>query len=43
MKKNTVRAGLVGSGFAANLHIEGIHRVFGTNVEVVGVHARDQA
>ena len=43
MRKNTVRAGLVGSGFAANLHIEGIHRVYGTNVEVVGVHARDQA
>lgn len=43
MQKKTVRAGLVGSGFAANLHIEGIHRVYGTNVEIVGVHARDQA
>lgn len=43
MKKKTVRAGLVGAGFAANLHIEGIHRVFGTDAEIVGVHARDRA
>ena len=42
MKKAKVRAGLVGSGFAANLHIEGIHRVYGTDVDVVGVHGRNQ-
>ena len=38
MRKNTVRAGFVGSDFVAN-----IYRVYGTNVEVVGIHAGDQA
>lgn len=37
--KATVRAGIVGSGFAASLHIEAMARVFGTNVEVIGVHS----
>ena len=35
--KRTVRAGIVGSGFAAELHIGAIERVHGTNVEVAGV------
>jgi len=35
--KPTVHAGIVGSGFAANLHYEGIHRVYGTDVDLVGV------
>ena len=42
MKKNTGLAGLIGSGFAANLHIEGIHRGYSTNVEIIGDHARYQ-
>jgi predicted dehydrogenase len=37
--KKTVRAGLVGSGFAAKLHIDGIRRLHGTNAEVVGVYS----
>lgn len=37
--KATVRAGIVGSGFAASLHIEAMARVFGTHVDVVGVYS----
>src|SRR6056297_697355 len=45
MNKETVRAGLVGAGFSATFHYKAISKVYGTNVEVVGVHAldRDQA
>jgi predicted dehydrogenase len=43
LKKATVRAGIVGSGFAASLHIEAMTRVFGTNVEVVGVYSPTRA
>jgi len=35
--KPKVRAGIVGSGFAANLHYEGIRRVYGTDVDLAGV------
>jgi len=35
--KTKVRGGIVGSGFAANLHYEGIARVYGTDVELVGI------
>ena len=35
--KPKVRSGIVGSGFAANLHYEGIHRVYGTDAELVGI------
>ncbi len=35
--KPRVRGGIVGSGFAANLHYEGIQRVYGTDVELVGL------
>ena len=41
--KKTVRAGIVGSGFAASLHIEAAARVYGTNVEMVGVHSPTEA
>jgi predicted dehydrogenase len=37
--KPKVRGGIVGSGFAANLHHEGIRRVYGTDVELVGVYS----
>ena len=36
-KKAKARGGIVGSGFAANLHYEGIGRVYGTDVELVGL------
>jgi predicted dehydrogenase len=35
--KPKVRGGIVGSGFAANLHTEGIRRVYGTDVDLAGV------
>jgi predicted dehydrogenase len=37
--KPKVRAGIVGSGFAASLHYEGIHRVYGTDVDLVGLYS----
>jgi predicted dehydrogenase len=37
ISKPKVRGGIVGSGFAANLHYEGIHRVYGTDVDLVGI------
>ncbi len=37
MQRQTVRAGLVGAGFAANFHYESIQRVHCADVEVVGV------
>ena len=36
-KKAKARGGIVGSGFAANLNYEGIGRVYGTDVELVGL------
>ncbi len=42
MQKKTVRSGLVGAGFSASFHFEAIQKVYGTNVDVVGVYAKDQ-
>jgi predicted dehydrogenase len=36
-KKPKLRGGIVGSGFAANLHYEGMRRVHGTDVDIVGI------
>ena len=41
MQKKTVRSGLVGAGFSASFHYEAIQKVYGTNVEVAGVYAKD--
>jgi predicted dehydrogenase len=41
MQKKTVRTGIVGSGFSATFHYEALSKVYGTNVEVVGVHSKD--
>jgi len=41
MKKKTVRTGIVGSGFSATFHFEALRKVYGTNVEVIGVHTLD--
>jgi predicted dehydrogenase len=43
MDKKTVRAGIVGAGFSASFHFEAIKKVYGTNVEVRGVHALEGA
>ena len=41
MKKKTVRAGIVGAGFAATFHFECLKKVHRTNVEIAGVFAID--
>ena len=38
-RKRTVRAGIVGAGFAASFHFQALARIYGTNVEVAGVHS----
>ena len=43
MTKKTVRTGIVGSGFSASFHYEMLRKVYGTNVEVIGVHSRERA
>lgn len=35
----TIRAGIVGSGFAARFHVEALRKVYGVNVEIVGVYS----
>jgi predicted dehydrogenase len=42
MTKKTIRTGIVGSGFSATFHYEALKKVYGTNVEVVGVHSLDR-
>ena len=37
--KPKLSAGIVGSGFAAKLHYDGIRRVYGTDVDLVGVYS----
>jgi predicted dehydrogenase len=39
MNKKTIRTGIVGAGFSAVFHFDAIRRVYGTDVEVVGVHS----
>ena len=43
MSKAKMRAGIVGAGFSASFHYEAARRVYGADVEVVGVHARTPA
>ena len=39
--KKTVRSGIVGAGFSASFHFEALQKVYGTDVEIVGVHTLD--
>jgi predicted dehydrogenase len=39
--KKTIRTGIVGAGFSATFHYDALTKVYGVNVEVVGVHAID--
>ena len=41
--KKTIRAGIVGAGFAAGFHYEAIRKVHGVTAEVQGVYALDRA
>jgi predicted dehydrogenase len=43
MDKKTVRAGIIGSGFAARFHYDALQRVFSTKVEIVGVYSVTEA
>ncbi|RMF99799.1 MAG: gfo/Idh/MocA family oxidoreductase [Planctomycetota bacterium] len=42
LQKKTVRSGIIGSGFSASFHFEAIRKVYGTNVDVVGVYSRNE-
>lgn len=42
MKKQLIRAGIIGSGFAAKFHYEALMRVHSVDVEIVGAYSRDQ-
>jgi predicted dehydrogenase len=38
-KRRSVRAGIVGSGFAARFHVEALRKVYGVQVEIAGVYS----
>lgn len=40
--KKTIRSGIVGAGFSARFHYEGIKRVYSVNVDLRGVYALDK-
>ena len=39
MEKKILRAGIVGSGFAARFHYDALQHVFSTKVEIAGVYS----
>jgi predicted dehydrogenase len=39
MNKKTIRTGIVGAGFSAAFHFDAIRKVYGADVEVLGVHS----
>ena len=41
MKKTELKAGIIGSGFAARFHLDALRRVNSVKVEVVGAYSRD--
>jgi hypothetical protein len=41
--KPKLRGGIVRSGFAANLNYEGIQRVYGADVDLVGMYSPTEA
>lgn len=42
MTKKTLKAGILGSGFAASFHYEALLRVYGVNVEIVGIYSPNE-
>lgn len=36
-----IKVGIIGSGFAAKFHLEAINRVFGIQIEIIGIHSRN--
>lgn len=43
MKKKAIRAGIVGAGFSASFHFEAIKKVYGTNIDVMGVYSKTRS
>jgi predicted dehydrogenase len=41
MEKKELKAGIIGSGFAARFHLDALRRVYSTKVEVMGAYSRD--
>ena len=39
MDKTVIKAGIIGSGFAAKFHYDALLRVFSTKVELVGAYS----
>ncbi len=39
MDRNVLRAGIAGSGFAADFHVDALRRVYGVRVEIAGVYS----
>jgi predicted dehydrogenase len=42
MQKKTVKAGIVGAGFAASFHLEAMKKVYGANLDLRGVYSPGQ-
>jgi len=42
MEKKIIRAGIIGSGFAAKFHYDALQRVFSTKVEIAGAYSATQ-
>jgi predicted dehydrogenase len=40
MEKKEIKAGIIGSGFAARFHYDALQRVFSTKVEVIGAYSK---
>lgn len=40
MEKKVLRAGIIGSGFAARFHYDALQRVFNTKVEIIGAYSK---
>lgn len=39
-QKKRIRAGIIGAGFAANFHFEAVRKVYGVDVDMVGVYSQ---
>lgn len=42
IEKKEIKAGFIGSGYAAGFHLEAVKRVYGSRVDVIGVFSRNQ-
>lgn len=42
MEKKIIKAGIIGSGFAARFHFEALKRVFSAKIEVIGAYSKSE-